>query len=531
MTNIFYNFYDELVILLQKNNIAFKKNTNSLMSKTCKLILIDANDWSQLGAIAASIEARLVAIWAKQIAREFQINVTFEKAGQYLVFRANILENKLEISSLASFYAAADRTERHIHDMFGINFNNHPNLIRWTRHAAWSEQEFPLRKNFIPSTIVDEVVPPDSGYPFAKIEGSSVCEIPVGPVHAGIIEPGHFRFHIAGEDIINLEERLGYVHKGIEKLAEGKSVHELIRLAGRISGDSTVAHAWAACQACESAAKINVPTRALFIRAIMAERERIANHLGDIGAICNDVGFAFAYYQFSRLRELWQRLNHDIFGHRFMMDCILFGGVKENLNNDSLEKLIKQILVFKDETKELFSIINNNNSLMDRLETTGILTVEIAKKIGAVGYVGRASGSSYDLRSNIAYTPYDQIKMEIPSTRQGDVAARMNLREQEITVSLNVLNELIEKLPKTNFVADIISAPIKTEGLGLIEGWRGEILTYVSFDDEGKIDRFFPRDPSWLNWLALEYLVHGNIVPDFPVCNKSINGSYSGHDL
>lgn len=529
MRKISHNMYDEFSNLLNRDGIVFEI-ANTLNSSACQLYLVKAIDWLKLGFLAQSLDCRFVAIWGCHVQNKIQMNVCFEKYAQYLLLRTEVSEDKPELSSLASIYPAANRAERHVYDMFGVCFVDHPNLIRWTRHKAWSAQAFPLRKNFI-APVTTENVPPDIDYPFNKIEGSGVCEVPVGPVHAGIIEPGHFRFHIAGEAILNLEERLGYVHKGIEKLAEGRNVDGLIRLAGRVSGDSTVAHAWAACQACENAAKIEVPERALFIRAIMAERERIANHLGDVGAICNDVGFAFAYYQLSRLRELWQRTNADIFGHRFMMDCLIYGGVKNDLSHENIKSMQEQIDSFRKEATEIFAIIDDNNSLQDRLKTTGILTTENAKKMGALGTVGRASGVSFDLRHDVAYAPYDKINIHVPVFTKGDVASRVKVRTVEILISLHLLDELLMKLPSSAILAKEKSSLNNGEGLGLIEGWRGEILTYVSFDSEGKVSRFFPRDPSWLNWPTLELLIQNNIIPDFPVCNKSVNSSYSGHDL
>jgi Ni,Fe-hydrogenase III large subunit len=475
--------------------------------------------------------------------------------------------------------------ERHTHDMFGIAFVAHPDNRRWTRHQAWDAKQFPLRKSFSVTTtptistfqnagfvsngtiplvnqiqarrhcfldpeftfyvneeskkqgqrsinLIDErYTPPDSSYPFIPVSGSGVCEIPVGPVHAGIIEPGHFRFQIAGEDIITLEERLGYTHKGIEKIAEKSTVDKLIKLAGRVSGDSTASYAWSACSALENATLLEIPKRALHIRAIISERERIANHLGDFATICNDVAYSFAYYQLTRLKELWLRLNASIFKHRFMMDCIIIGGVAVDLSVENCKNMREQITIFKQELNELLFIFEAHSGLHDRIKTTGILTFEQAKLFGVLGYAGRASGQKLDLRSNLAYPPYDKLKLRVPIFNTGDVLARLRVRFQEILVSLDLIEQLLDTLP-----AGIIHTPwIKTnqiiEGIGLIEGWRGEIITFVRLGSDGLVERYFPRDPSWFSWLALEQLIHGNIVPDFPVCNKSINASYSGVDL
>jgi Ni,Fe-hydrogenase III large subunit len=357
-------------------------------------------------------------------------------------------------------------------------------------------------------------------------------------VHAGIIEPGHFRFQAVGETVLNLEEHLGYVHKGVEKIAEGRDAAGLARLAGRVSGDTTVSHTWAACMALENAVQLTVPPRALALRAIMAERERIANHLGDVGAICNDVAFAFANIQFSRLRELWQRVSRHSFGHRFMMDCIIPGGVASNLTTGLIDLQQAQLKTFHRELDELVPILEQHAGLKDRLYTTGYLNPKYAHQLGCLGYVGRASGQSFDVRYDAPYPPYDQLSVDVPVLSNCDVEGRVQIRLAEIRVSLQLLDELLTHLPQGDIAVDwpfttatTLPLPVPLEGLGIVEGWRGEIIAYVRLTPDGKVNRYYPRDPSWLNWPALELLIRDNIVPDFPVCNKSVNGSYSGHDL
>ena len=296
--------------------------------------------------------------------------------------------------------------------------------------------------------------PPDDAYKFLFAHGAGVYEIPVGPVHAGIIEPGHFRFQAVGEQVLNLEERLGYVHKGTEKIAEGRDPQALARLAARVSGDTTVAHSWAACMAMEKAATVQVPERALFLRAIMAERERIANHLGDIGAVCNDVAFSFSFYQFGRLREEWQRLSRDAFGHRFMMDCVVPGGVANDIGTMVIESMHAQNSVIRQELDKLIALQNELPSLEDRLVTTGYLSPELAATIGCQGYVGRASGVDYDLRRDAPYAPYDRLNVHVPCYHYGDVAARVRVRVEEIRESLEMIETLLAELPEER------SAPI-----------------------------------------------------------------------
>jgi Ni,Fe-hydrogenase III large subunit/Ni,Fe-hydrogenase III component G len=497
------------------------------------LININSDNWQKFFSSAAEHKYRFVALFAKDLAKEFVITAVLEHLAEHVFIRTAISAAKPEVDSIATYYPGANRLERHTHDLLGIDFIDHPEQKRWTRHQAWKESEFPLRKDF--SARIGEinatVTPPDTNYPFLKVQGTGVYEIPVGPVHAGIIEPGHFRFQAAGEDVINLEERLGYLHKGIEKIAEGRDALSLVRLASRVSGDSTVAYAWSAAIACENAYAIKVPERAIFLRAIMAERERIANHLGDFAAICNDVGFAFAYYQLNRLKELWLRLNAELFHHRFMMDCIVPGGVKFDLDEVGKKAILEQLVNMKKELDILYPIIENNSSLHHRLKDTGILNLDTAINLGTLGYVARASGCKLDLRNDIKYAPYQHLQVRVPVYSNGDVLARTRIRAQEILISLELLNNLLRLLPDGTTGHHWQNKNKAAEGVAFIEGWRGEIFTYVSFDSEGKVERYFPRDPSWFNWLALEKLIHGNIVPDFPVCNKSVNGTYAGVDL
>ena len=495
------------------------------------LLTVNAGDWGHLAHEAKNWDCRWVAAWGEDSGEELIVNVCFERESVYLVARTQVPHTHPILPSQTPYFMAADRPERHMQDMLGIAFTDHPDSRRWTRHRAWKKTEYPLRKNFSVAGNPPAQTPPNDNYRFLFAHGSGVYEIPVGPVHAGIIEPGHFRFQAVGETVLNLEERLGYVHKGIEKIAEGRDAAGLARLAGRVSGDSTVAHAWAACMAMEKAAGIEVPPRALALRAIMAERERVANHLGDIGAICNDVAFSFAFYQYGRLREVWQRVSREAFGHRFMMDRIVPAGVTSDLDNQVVDAMQKQMVSLRKELDDLYNIIDDLPSLEDRLDTTGYLSPETAKAFGALGYVGRASGMPFDVRKDSPYAPYDRLAVEVPVFKEGDVAARVKVRAEEILVSFKLIESLVEHMPPGQIRADWKPAPAGAEGLGFTEGFRGEILAYVRFGENGRIARYFPRDPSWLTWPTLEKLVRDNIVPDFPVCNKSVNGSYSGHDL
>ena len=487
--------------------------------------------WQKLAESAMTHQLRWSAGWAEQDGDRFIVHALFEKQGCYLHVRTPIDLAKPELPSQATVYPAANRSERHTQDMFGIGFIGHPDNRPWTRHKAWDKHQYPLRKDFAVQGRPEAITPPDLDYAFVKSHGAGTYEIPVGPVHAGIIEPGHFRFQAVGELILNLEERLGYVHKGIEKIAEGRPPESLARLAGRVSGDTTVGHAWAACMAMEQAANISIPPRAAMLRGILAERERVANHLGDIGAICNDVAFTFAHMQFSRLREDWLRTQAKIFGHRLLMDCVIPGGVKSDVSDADCAALNADDVRLRKELSDIMTTLDLNSSLEDRLYTAGFLSKDIAAAFGTVGYVGRASGQDFDVRRDAPYPPYDQVTVKVASENQGDIASRFWIRYKEIMASMKLIEQFMALLQPGAIVADWQVPAAGSTGLGIVDGWRGEIVSYVAFGADNKISRFYPRDPSQLNWPALEKLVLNNIVPDFPVCNKSLNGSYSGNDL
>ena len=494
-------------------------------------VVLDADDWGTAGRLAAEAGLRWAGAWADPFDGEIRVHACLEEGGQDLVLEARIPADRPEIPSHAPWFAGADRLERHIHDLIGVVFTDHPDPRRWTRHQAWEADRFPLHPDFPVDGQPPAITPADTDYPFVPVKGSGVYEIPVGPVHAGIIEPGHFRFHANGEDVLRLEERLGYVHKGIEKIAVDRDPAGLARLAGRVSGDSTVAHTWAACQAMERAAGAGIPARAQYLRALLAERERIANHLGDVGAICNDVGFAFAHAQCGALREAWQRNSRTLFGHRLLMDAVVPGGVARDIDADAVRVLRAEAGELRRKVRPLFDILTDHPPLDDRLITTGQLSVETALALGATGYVGKASGLDRDLRRDAAYAPYEDLDVTVPVFKDGDVSARMRVRIEEIGISLGLVTRLLDRLPDGAIRAELSTPAAGAAGLGRIEGWRGDILTYIRFGEDGRIARFFPRDPSWFTWPTLERLIHGNIVPDFPVCNKSVNGSYSGVDL
>jgi Ni,Fe-hydrogenase III large subunit len=372
--------------------------------------------------------------------------------------------------------------------------------------------------------------PTRAPYAFLPTEGENLHQIPVGPVHAGIIEPGHFRFTANGETVVRLEERLGYVHKGIDGLMAGAPLDQAARLAGRTSGDSTVAYALAFSHAVEAAADVQVPPRAIHLRALMAELERLANHFGDIGAVCNDASFSLMHAHCGVLRERILRVADACFGHRLMMDAVLPGGVARDLAADCVPHVATLLQDIRRSFPELVELYDNTASLQDRTASTGILRAELARQFGAGGYVGRASGRAFDARKTPGYRPYDQLDFDIPVFEAGDVNARVWVRIREVEQSLGLIEQILNTLPGGAIRTDLGLADGIREGLGVAEAFRGDVLVWVRLEGD-RVARCHLRDPSWFQWPLLEAVIEGNIVADFPLCNKSFNCSYSGHDL
>ena len=367
-------------------------------------------------------------------------------------------------------------------------------------------------------------------YEFLPAEGEALHQIAVGPVHAGIIEPGHFRFTANGEFLVRLEQRLGYVHKGIEALMTGAPLDRAAKLAARTSGDSTVAYGFAFARAAEMALKIAAPPRAVYLRGLMAELERFANHFGDIGAICNDASFSLLHAQFGILRELTLRAAEACFGHRLMMDVIVPGGVTRDISEDGVAQVRALLAEARRVFPHLIQLYDNTASLQDRTVTTGVVKPEYARQFGAGGYIGRASGRDVDARRTPGYAPYDALTFDVPVLTDGDVNARVWIRIREVEQSLGLIDQIVESLPNGAIMAEL-AAVRGGEGLAMVEAFRGDVLVWLRLDTEGRVARCHLRDASWFQWPLLETAVDGNIVADFPLCNKSFNCSYAGHDL
>jgi Ni,Fe-hydrogenase III large subunit/Ni,Fe-hydrogenase III component G len=431
--------------------------------------------------------------------------------------------------SIAARYPAANWFEREVMDFFGLAPDGHPNPERVALHDDWPEGAWALRKDFPDDTQVPRV--PGDFHPFRPVTGEGVLQVPVGPVHAGIIEPGHFRFGVAGEPVLYLQVRLFYVHKGIEKRFERLPWRHTLFLAESISGDTTVGHALAYSHAIERLAGVDVPARARALRVVLLELERLYNHIADIGALATDVAFTVPASRAQVLREGLVRLNERLFGTRLLRGTIAFGGVRHDLSADGREALRSHLRTLEHEFDDLITLLIDSGSFTDRVDSTGVLANQAARDLGIVGMAARASGVDGDLRRDHPHDAYEGLRFEVPVEDGGDVRARLMVRAREAEQSLAILHQVLNALPDTAVRATMPDdLPASASALGWAEGWRGPCVHWVATDERGQLARVKVTDPSFLNWPGLIHAVPGNIIPDFPVINKSFNLSYSGND-
>ena len=455
-------------------------------------------------------------------------------AHGYVVVRTRIAPGKPEFISLTTAVPAVNWQEREIQDMFGLKAIGHPNPHRVALHDDWPDVH-PLLKDFDLRTKL----PPFQGerHHFREVEGEGVFQVPVGPVHAGIIEPGHFLFSVAGEPVLYLQIRLFYTHKGIEKLFESMPATHGVFLAESISGDSSFSHSTAFCQALERAGGMEVPMAARLIRTLLLELERIYNHVADIGAIATDVAFVVANAHAMQLKELILQLNDRLAGNRLLRGMNRIGGVRRGLETGQIQDLRDVMDSLRGRFDMLVDLIFSSMSTLDRLENTGVLTPQTAGDLGVVGVAGRASGIDLDVRRDHPYAAYDGLKFRVPVYTAGDVLHRLKVRVDEVRESISIIGQAVEQLSikhasmaRGDVVAHWKILPPGQCALGFVEGWRGEILHWVRTAENNRLERCKIKDPSLQNWPALSEAIQGNIIPDFPVVNKSFNLSYSGTD-
>jgi Ni,Fe-hydrogenase III large subunit len=492
-----------------------------------RTLSLGPDDWRDFAKDLAAAGTRLLALWGTRFPdARGSVHAVAATQGGVVAATLHLPAGATRYAGVQDLFPAAARMQRAIFDLTGL-VSTGTDSRPWLRHAAWTADTFPLVPGPLPpppSQAVDD-------YAFVRVEGDGVHEIAVGPVHAGIIEPGHFRFSVVGEKVLRLEERLGYVHKGIERRFTELPILEAHRLAARVSGDSAVALSWAYCQAVERAAGASLPRRAAWLRGLALELERIANHLGDLGALGNDAGFAFGLSQFLRLKEQLLRTNEHAFRQRYLLDFVVPGGTRCDLGASGAAALRRCLDALSAEVPTLRAIYDEHTGLRDRFSGAGTVDAELASWLGLVGLAGRASAQPLDLRLDAATPPYTELDTQRCVRAEGDVLARVALRFDELSESIRLANRILEGLPSGEHVTTVAAPPEGASTTGFVEGWRGPVVVGLEAGPAGSILRCHPQDPSWLNWPALEHAIIGNIVPDFPLINKSFNLSYSGHDL
>ena len=476
--------------------------------------------------------ARLVSVFAddaRSDAGMFHLYyvLALDAAHGFFILRVPVSPDTPEFPSLTNAFPAVNWQEREIQDLFGLQLRGHPNPRRCALHDDWPEV-YPLRKDFDLQTVL----PAFQGerHKFRAVEGEGVFQVPVGPVHAGIIEPGHFLFSVAGEPVLYLQLRMFYVHKGTEKLFENLPVSHCVRLAESISGDSSFAHATAFCHAIERAAGVEAPGRARVLRSVCLELERLYNHIADIGAICTDVAFVTANMHAMRLKERVLRVNEALTGNRLLRGMACLGGVRYDWDADQLKALAHLVAELKPEFDSLVNLVDGSSSTRDRLDTAGILKPQVASDLGVVGIAGRASGFDHDLRRDFPHAAYDRVNVKVPVYQVGDVQHRLQVRVDEVRESFSLIERFTAKPPAGPLRVEIGELPADRVALGYVEGWRGEIFHWIRAAPGNRLARCKIKDPSLQNWPALSEAILGNIIPDFPVVNKSFNLSYSGTD-
>jgi len=456
----------------------------------------------------------------------FSLFSVFERKQHILILIRDVNGSAL---SIAGLFPSASWSERECQDGFGIRFEGSFDTRRLFLHEIYPDGFHPLKKAFRNEPVqVKTDIGPEREYPFRVVNGEGVYQVPVGPVHAGVIEPGHFRFSVIGETIFNLEVRMFYKHRGIEKLAEGRLPADCLRIAEVVSGDESVANATAFCMAVERIAQVPVPGRAWYLRTILLELERIVSHLNDQAGMLVDIAFPLGANQFSVLREECVRINAQIAGSRFMRDRIRIGGVSEDISNTTLSALVAFLKQFRKRYQVGLKIVLSTTSVIDRFATTGVIKKSLLRPLNITGPVARASGGNVDVRVNHPYGIYDRYAPPVKPLRDGDVLSRFTIKAAEVMDSLDLIERLVADIPD----GEICSSGEVKDGyaLAMVESARGQNLCWVWIKN-GRIDRYKVRTASFCNWLALEHAVQGNILPDFPVINKSMNLSYAGTDL
>ncbi|MFI5177739.1 MAG: NADH-quinone oxidoreductase subunit C [Vicinamibacterales bacterium] len=468
----------------------------------------------------------LVAGEDRRQADEMWVHYLIGVSGELVHLSTALPRDRAAVPTLAARSFPASRFEREMRDLLGIVPLGHPDPRPLMRHGFWPETFHPLREDAVTPAFEDDGRP----FPFTEVEGEGIYEIPVGPVHAGVIEPGHFRFSVLGETIVKMRARLYFTHKGTERLFAGRTANEGVALAERVSGDTSVGHALAFCQALEAVAGCDVPERAQQLRVVLLELERLYNHISDAGAIIADTGFQIGQAHCLRLRETLLRLNKSLTGHRLLRGAVVPGGIDQE-RDGSTTGVVSRLRAVVADFSEMMEICGTNTLVRDRLDGTGWLATSVATDFGVVGYVARACGIPRDVRADFPSGGYGALGVTPIVEPAGDVAARLTVRLGEIRQSVDLIERALARSTPPRLRTDLGVLPAFEAGFGLVEGWRGRIAHMVMAGRDGRLHRVKIVDPSFFNWPALARALEDNIVPDFPLCNKSFNQSYSGNDL
>lgn len=507
-----------MVFMLQKVKPA--SPAARVLSRPWRRDAVDEAGWKRAIEEIAGGASDMLSLWSDGAS---VFLATFDKDSQSVRISSLDCEASRSYPTVGYLHPPAIRQERRIRDLYGLEATGAADRRRWLDHGRWG-----LRH---PGGDREPAEAASDAYSFLPAEGEPLHQIPVGPVHAGVIEPGHFRFSANGEIVVRLEERLGFVHKGVEQLLHGAPIDRAVKLAARVSGDSTVAYGLAFAQAVEAALEIEVPERAIYLRALMAELERLANHFGDIGAICNDAAFSLMHAHCGVVREEILRAASECFGHRLMMDRVAPGGVTVDLSDAGAALLSGLVDRIETRLPRLIAVYGDTTSLQDRTVATGVLDPKLAAQYACGGFIGRASGRTFDARKAIGYAPYSSLSFDVGASTDGDVDARVWVRFDEVKASLQIIRQVLDRLPGGELATKVDASRAEVcEGASLVEGFRGDVFAWLSIES-GVVRSAHLRDPSWFQWPLLEIAIKGNIVADFPLCNKSFNCSYSGHDL
>ncbi|MFC7443021.1 NADH-quinone oxidoreductase subunit C [Laceyella putida] len=450
---------------------------------------------------------------------------SFDKLHHFITVKTFVDEADPSFPTVAVDLPAANWYEREVKDLLGLRPQGHPDPRPLVLHGDWPEELHPLRKEFpadlsyIPRVKSREV--------FTPYESEDVTEIPVGPIHAGIIEPGHFRFGAVGDTVLHLDAKLFYTHRGLEKVSEGMPLRKALFLAERICGVCALSHAVSFAQAVENVGQVEISARAKYLRTLFLELERLYNHIGDVGNVCTGFGFAVGVSQGSRLKEEILQLNERIVGHRYLRGVVDLGGMRVDVTRDDCLDIQATLQKVETEFKELVNILFSHDISINRMATTGVLTLKQVNDLEVVGIAARASGRNIDVRRNQPYAAYDRVHFNVPIHREGDVLARVRVRIDEVFQSISIVQQVLEQLPSGNIVTSIPPLQPYQWSMGWTESPRGETVHWLMTGPDQTVYRYRVRSATYSNWPSVPLAVKGNIVPDFPLINKSFELCYA----